>query len=79
MTAAIHLSVMSTGECSLRLEQRDGDWVLTGTASGQFGLVNEYLAYLADRNYSPRTVRAYGFDLLAFCRWMAAEDLRLAA
>jgi len=79
VTAAIHLSAMSAEECSLRLEQRDGDWVLTGTASGQFGLVNEYLAYLADRNYSPRTVRAYGFDLLAFCRWMAAEDLRLAA
>jgi integrase/recombinase XerD len=40
--------------------------------------VNEYLAYLADRNYSPRTVRAYGFDLLAFCRWLAAEDVGLA-
>jgi site-specific recombinase XerD len=59
---------MSTGECSLRLEQRDGDWVLAGSGAGGFGLVNEYLGYLADRNYSPRTVRSYGFDLLAFCR-----------
>jgi integrase/recombinase XerD len=69
---------MSTGERSLRLEQRDGGWVLAGTASRQFGLVNEYLAYLADRNYSPRTVRAYGFDLLAFCRWLAAGDMQLS-
>ena len=69
---------MSTGECSLRLEQRDGDWVLAGSGADRFGLVNEYLAYLADRNYSPRTVRAYGFDLLAFCRWLAAERIELA-
>jgi integrase/recombinase XerD len=70
---------MSTGECSLRLEQRDGDWVLAGSGAGGFGLVNEYLGYLADRNYSPRTVRSYGFDLLAFCRWLAAERIDLAA
>ena len=70
MTAAIHLSAMSTGDRSLRLEQRDGGWVLAGPDAARFGLVNEYLAYLADRNYSPKTVRAYGFDLLAFCRWL---------
>ena len=70
VTAAIHLSAMSTGECLLRLEQRDGGWVLAGPGAERFGLVNEYLAYLADRNYSPKTVRAYGFDLLAFCRWL---------
>ncbi|BCO36224.1 site-specific integrase [Mycobacterium heckeshornense] len=38
-------------------------------------LVNDYLSYLADRAYSPRTVRAYAFDLLAFARWLAAERL----
>ena len=38
-------------------------------------LVNEYLSYLADRNYSPQTVRVYGFALLAFCRWLASEDI----
>jgi site-specific recombinase XerD len=70
---------MSTGDCSLRLEQRDGEWLLTGPDADQFGLVNEYLSHLADRNYSPRTVRAYGFDLLAFCRWLRAEDVELAA
>ena len=78
VTWAIHLSAMSTGDCSLRLEQRDGGWVLAGKEAERFALVNEYLAYLADRNYSPRTVRAYGFDLLAFCRWLAAEDVGLA-
>lgn len=56
----IHLSARSTGDRSLRLEQRDGEWALTGMDAARFGLVNEYLSYLADRNYSPRTVRAYG-------------------
>ena len=79
MTAAIHLSAMSTGDCSLRLEQRDGDWLLAGPDAARFGLVNEYLSHLADRNYSPRTVRAYGFDLLAFCRWLRDEGIDLAA
>src|ERR1017187_3624633 len=69
---------MSPGDCSLRLEQRDGDWVLAGSGADRFGLVNEYLGYLADRNYSPRTVRSYGFDLLAFCRWLAAERIEMA-
>jgi integrase/recombinase XerD len=73
------MSAMSTGDCSLRLEQRDEDWVLDGPEAARFGLVNEYLSYLADRNYSPRTVRAYGFDLLAFCRWLSAEQVELAA
>jgi site-specific recombinase XerD len=38
-----------------------------------------YLGYLADRRYSPRTLRAYAYDLLAFCRWLLGEDLTLAA
>jgi integrase/recombinase XerD len=42
-------------------------------------LVNDYLSHLADRNYSPRTIRTYGFGLLAFCRWLDDEDLDLAA
>jgi integrase/recombinase XerD len=70
---------MSTGDCLLRLEQRDDGWVLAGQGAERFGLVNEYLSYLADRNYSSRTVRAYGFDLLAFCRWLHAEQVELAA
>ena len=66
-------------ESGLRLEERDGGWALTGPAASRFGLVGEYLAYLADRNYSPKTVRAYGYDLLAFCRWLVAEERPLAA
>ena len=59
--------------------ERDGDvWRLAGPAVGSFGLMNEFLGYLADRNYSPRTRRAYAFDLLVFARWLQAEDLLLS-
>lgn len=50
-----------------------------GEGASRFGLVNEYLSYLADRNYSPRTVRTYGFSLLAFCRWLDGEGVDLSA
>ncbi|MEU8251626.1 site-specific integrase [Nonomuraea sp. NPDC048916] len=50
-------------EQGLRLEECAGGWTLAGSSAGQFVLVDEYLAYLADRNYSPKTVRAYGYDL----------------
>jgi len=63
-------------DSDLRLEDAVG-WRLAGPAAGRYGLVNEYLGYLADRNYSPKTVRAYGFDLLAFCRWLESEDVAL--
>jgi site-specific recombinase XerD len=76
---AIHLFLMNVSDSSLRLVPRGAGWVLAGPASAGFVLVDEYLAYLGDRNYSPRTVRAYGFDLLAFCRWLAGEDIELAA
>jgi integrase/recombinase XerD len=55
---------------------RDGEyWQLGGPGADRFLVVNEYLGYLADRNYSPRTVRAYGFDLLDFCRWLVGQDV----
>ncbi|WP_018251582.1 tyrosine-type recombinase/integrase [Salinispora mooreana] len=66
-------------EGGLRLEERDDGWVLAGSGAAAFALVDEYLAYLGDRNYSPKTVRAYGYDLLAFCRWLAGEDMTLTA
>lgn len=66
-------------EADLRLEQRDDGWALAGPAASLFGLVDEYLAHLADRNYSPKTVRAYGYDLLAFCRWLLDEEQQLSA
>jgi integrase/recombinase XerD len=61
-------------ESGLRLEERDGGWTLAGPAAPRFVLVDEFLAHLADRNYSPKTVRAYGYDLLGFCRWLLAEE-----
>ena len=61
----------------LRLEQRDGEWVLAGEHAARFALVDEYLAHLLDRNYSPATVRSYGYDLLAFCRWLARRVLAM--
>ncbi|HMC07791.1 MAG TPA: tyrosine-type recombinase/integrase [Actinomycetota bacterium] len=63
----------------LRLEERKGGWALAGPGAAGLGLVNDYLSYLADRNYSPRTVRAYALDLLAFCRWLTGEDIALDA
>ena len=57
---------------------RDGEvWKLDGPAAGGFALVNEFLGYLADRNYSPRTRRAYAYDLLAVARWLLGEGLSL--
>ena len=64
-------------EVELRVEERDGGWALSGSAADAFRLVDEYLAYLVDRNYSPRTVRAYAFDLLHVCRWLIDEDVTL--
>lgn len=61
-------------DSDLRLEEGDGAWALVGAAASQFRLVDEYLAHLADRNYSPKTVRAYGYDLLGFCRWLRVEE-----
>ena len=37
------------------------------------------LRYLADRNYSSRTLRAYGYDLLAFCRWLDSVNIDLGS
>lgn len=62
----------------LAVAREAGGWRLVGDgAADTVGLVNDYLSYLADRNYSPQTVRAYAFGLLAFCRWLAAERIAL--
>jgi hypothetical protein len=52
----------------LRVEPRADGWALAGERAGELALVNDFLGYLSDRNYSPRTVRAYAFDLLHFAR-----------
>lgn len=60
--------------------ERDGNgWVLGGEDALRFVLANEYLSYLVDRNYSPQTVRTYGYGLLSFCRWLISQDLVLDA
>lgn len=66
-------------EVELRAEEVSGEWRLVGALVERFALINDFLAYLADRNYSPRTVRAYAFDLLHFARWLACEGLALEA
>ncbi|HEX2806925.1 MAG TPA: tyrosine-type recombinase/integrase [Kineosporiaceae bacterium] len=68
-----------TDSTQLRLEQDGERWQLTGTDARRFELVNDYLGYLADRNYSPRTGRAYGYGLLAFCRWLLSENIAVNA
>ena len=49
-----------------------GDWDAPGLQ-----LCNDYLAYLADRRYSPASVRSYAFDLLHFTRWLGGQGLAL--
>lgn len=65
----------------LRAEQRDGAWLLAGPAGhpDDLRLCNDYLGYLADRHYAAGTRRSYAFDLLAFARWLAGQQLRLEA
>ncbi len=64
---------MATADSELRVERRDDGWVVRGPGFDGLELVNDFLGYLADRNYAALTVRSYAFDLLHFARWMAAE------
>ena len=50
-------------------------WRLSGPGPALVSAMNAYLGYLADRNYSPRTVRTYGFGLLALARWLTTAGL----
>jgi site-specific recombinase XerD len=59
----------------LRAVQLAGRWRLDGPGPSDLAVINEFLGYVADRGYSPRTERAYAFDLLAFARWLADQDL----
>src|SRR6266568_3295793 len=70
MTDADKLRVSGSGE-RWRI---DGGW-----PEADLQLCNDYLSYLADRRYSPASVRAYAFDLLHFARWLAGEDTSLDA
>ena len=70
---------VSYGTDGLRVDAVGAGWRLAGPGSARFALVNDYLAYLADRRYSPRTVRSYAFDLLHFCRWLVTDGTVLDA
>src|ERR1039457_5748305 len=66
--------------CSIGLwsvRRGDGRWQLAAGWRGRDGVMHDYIGSLADRGYSPQTVRAYAFDLLAFARWLAAERLAM--
>jgi site-specific recombinase XerD len=54
----------------------DGHRVEGCGADGE--LVNQFLAHLGSRAFSPATVRAYAYDLLNFLRFLAGRDARLA-
>lgn len=64
---------------SLRvMRAEDAMWRIEGDApTRSLRLCNDYLAYLADRRYSPASVRAYAFDLLHFLRWLGDEGLSI--
>ncbi len=77
-TVVLHMLLMDIGSV-LRLQEDGEGWALAGESAARYGLVNEYLSHLLDRNYSRLTARAYGYDLLAFCRWLLEQDLELGA
>ena len=65
-------------DTDLRVALEGDQWQLfSESTSDLVTLVNDYLGYLGDRNYSPQTVRTYAFALLAFCRWIACEEIEL--
>jgi hypothetical protein len=68
---------MAADPAKLRAQACADGWELVGERVGEFELVNDFLGYLSDRNYSPRTVHAYAFDRLHFARWLSAERLTL--
>ena len=59
----------------IRFGERAGRWALSGPGAVSFALMNEFLSYLLDRNYSPRTVRAYAHGLEVDLREADAQAL----
>ena len=69
--ALVSVSASSLGmddNAAVRLEHDDDDWQLACVDERLVVDANAYLGYLADRNYSPRTICAYGYNILAFSR-----------
>ncbi len=75
LLAYLHLMTERQAAVALRAVQRDGRWHLDGAGPADLQVINEFLGYVADRGYSPRTERAYAFDLLSFARWLVDQDL----
>jgi len=69
---------MAADLSELRVQPAAGGYTLVGPESA-IEVVNEFLCYLVDRNYSRQTVRAYAFDLLHFLRWLSVDGLALEA
>src|SRR5215470_569694 len=68
------------GAESLRVRGSGERWRLEGGwRAADLQLCNDYLGYLADRRYSPASVRSYAFDLLHFARWLSGEGVGLDA
>ena len=64
----------------LRVQGSGERWQIEGGGrAADLQLCNDYLGYLADRRYSPASVRSYAFDLLHFARWLAGEGVGLDA
>jgi len=63
----------------VRLEPAGESWRLACRGPGLIEDANAFLGYLEDRNYSPRTVRSYGYALVAFCRWLESVGLTIPA
>ncbi len=61
----------------LRAEANGQGWHLVGGESTRLELANDFLASLVDRNYSPRTVRSYAFDLLDFVRFLEKDGIAI--
>src|ERR1035437_3320778 len=63
---------------AVRLGRSGDDWALACADEKLVADANAYLGYLADRNYSPQTIRTYGYGLLAFTRWLHTSALTVA-
>jgi integrase/recombinase XerC len=60
----------------LRVEVVDGSHRVAGDGS-IVGVANRWLAHLEAREFSPRTVRAYAFDVLNFARFLGHVGIEL--
>src|SRR5674476_1101577 len=60
---------------SVRLERSGDDLALACADEKLVADAKSYLGYLADPNPSARTIRTYGYGLLAFTRWLHTSAL----